>query len=155
MTEPFDFDEVSTRAAHDEQLKTAVSTAVQRQYLGRQERLLELRDSDALRTLAGNIKQHALDHLDYYLEQMKASVERNGGHFHLVSTADEARRLILEIAAKAKCKRVIKSKSMVSEEIELAHEMERRGWMWSRPIWGNSSCRSARQAEPYRGADRA
>jgi len=126
-TEPFDFDTFSTHAAGDERLKNAVSSATQRQYIGRQTRLLELRDSDALRTLAGNIKQHALDYLDYYLEQLKTSIERNGGHFHLVSTAEEARSLIFQIADKAGCRSVIKSKSMVSEEIELAHAMEHRG----------------------------
>jgi L-lactate dehydrogenase complex protein LldF len=89
--------------------------------------LLELPDSDKLRTLAGQIKQHALDNLDYYLDQLKASIERKGGHFHMVSTAEEANALIIDIAKKAGCKRVIKSKSMVSEETELAHELERRG----------------------------
>ena len=123
----FDFDQASTAAAHNERQKNAVSSAVQRQYDGRQTRLKELPDSDALRTLAGNIKQHALDHLDYYLEQLKAAVEKNGGHFHLVSTGEEARQLIFQIIEKAKCKLVIKSKSMVSEEIELAHAMEARG----------------------------
>ncbi|HUB25657.1 MAG TPA: LutB/LldF family L-lactate oxidation iron-sulfur protein [Tepidisphaeraceae bacterium] len=123
----FNFADASTSAAHDERLKNAVNNAVMRQYLARQDRLKELPDSDRLRTLAGEIKQHALDHLDYYLEQLKSAVERNGGHFHMVSTAEQARELILDIAKKAKCNSVIKSKSMVSEEIELAHEMERRG----------------------------
>src|SRR3984957_12576908 len=123
----FVFKDASTAAAGNERMKNAVNNAVMRQYVARQERLRELPDSDKLRTLAGQIKQHALDHLDHYLDQMKAAVERNGGHFHLVSTAEEARELILQIANNAKCQRVIKSKSMVSEEIELAHEMERRG----------------------------
>jgi L-lactate dehydrogenase complex protein LldF len=127
VTHTFDFQEFSTRAAGDERLKSAVSSATQRQYDGRQLRLAELPDPDAMRDLAGRIKQHALDHLDFYLEQMKAAVERNDGHFHLVSTATEARELIIKIANDAGCKRVIKSKSMVSEEIELAHELERRG----------------------------
>jgi len=121
------FAQASTRAAGDEKLKAAVSNAVMRQYVARQARMKELPDSDKLRTLAGDIKQHALDHLDYYLDQLKASVERNGGHVHFVSTAEDARELILKIAADAGCKKVIKSKSMVSEEISLAHEMERRG----------------------------
>ena len=124
---PFDFGKVSVKAAGDEQLKRSVNNAVLRQYTGRQLRMLELPDPDAIRTLAGEIKQHALDHLDYYLEQLKANVERNGGHVHFASTAPEARRIIMEIARKAGCERVIKSKSMVSEEIELAHHMERAG----------------------------
>src|SRR5687768_12719043 len=124
---PFDFGKVSVKAAGDEQLKRSVNNAVLRQYTARQLRILDLPDPDALRTLAGEIKQHTLDHLDYYLEQLKANVERNGGHVHFAASAPEARRIIMDIARKAGCERVIKSKSMVSEEIELAHHMERAG----------------------------
>ena len=124
---PFDFGKVSVKAAGDEQLKRSVNNAVLRQYTARQLRILDLPNPDAIRTLAGEIKQHTLDHLDYYLEQLKANVERNGGHVHFASTAADARRIIMGIARKAGCHRVIKSKSMVSEEIELAHHMERAG----------------------------
>ena len=124
---PFDFGKVSVKAAGDEQLKKSVNNAVLRQYTARQLRILDLPDPDAMRTLAGEIKQHALDHLDYYLEQLKTNVERNGGHVHFAASAPEARRIIMDIARKAGCERVIKSKSMVSEEIELAHHMERAG----------------------------
>src|SRR5881394_1484995 len=74
---PFNFHELSTKAAGDEKLKAAVSTAVMRQYSARQLRLLDLPDADALRTLAGQIKQHALDHLDFYLEELAENVVRN------------------------------------------------------------------------------
>jgi L-lactate dehydrogenase complex protein LldF len=124
---PFNFHEISTKAAGDEKLKRSINNAVMRQYTGRQLRLLELPDADALRTLAGDIKQHALDHLDHYLEQLKASVERNGGHVHFAATAEDARRIIVEIARRAGCERVIKSKSMASEEIELHQHLEAIG----------------------------
>jgi L-lactate dehydrogenase complex protein LldF len=123
----FDFHEVSVKAAGDERLKNAVGNAVLKQYTARQLKLLDLPDPDKLRTLAGDIKQHALDNLDYYLEQLKASVERNGGHVHFASTGEDATRIILDIAKKAGCSRCIKSKSMVSEEIELAHSLEKAG----------------------------
>ncbi|MDP9175268.1 MAG: LutB/LldF family L-lactate oxidation iron-sulfur protein [Planctomycetota bacterium] len=123
----FDFHSVSVKAAGDERLKTAVSTNTLRQYTGRQLRMLELPNPNGLRELAGQIKQHALDNLDYYLEQLTAAVERNGGHMHFAANGAEARQIILDIAAKAKCQRLIKSKSMVSEEIELAHYLEKTG----------------------------
>jgi L-lactate utilization protein LutB len=63
----FDFHSVSVKAAGDERLKTAINNAVLKQYTARQLRLLDLPDADRLRTLAGDIKQHALDYLDYYL----------------------------------------------------------------------------------------
>ncbi len=122
-----DFHSISVQAAGDEKLKRAVNNAVLRQHTARQLRILELPDSDKLRQLAGEIKQHTLDHLDYYLEQMKANVERNGGHVHFAATGAEAKKIILEIASKADAKRVIKSKSMVSEEINLAHALELAG----------------------------
>src|SRR6059058_1187748 len=98
----FDFHRVSVKAAGDEKLKTAINNAVLRQYTGRQLRLLELPDADALRTLAGQIKQHALDHLDYYLEQLKNNVENNGGNVYFAADGAEAKRIILNIAAATK-----------------------------------------------------
>src|SRR5438874_1791890 len=123
----FDFHQVSVKAAGDEKLKAAINNAVLRQYTGRQLRLLDLPDSDKLRELAGQIKQHALDYLDYYLEQLATNVRKNGGQVHFAATADDAKRIIVDIAARAHCTRCIKSKSMVSEEINLVPALEAAG----------------------------
>jgi L-lactate dehydrogenase complex protein LldF len=123
----FDFHKVSVKAAGDEQLRRASGGAVTRQDAGRRLRILDLPDPDAIRQLAGDIKQHALDHLDYYLHQLSTNVEKNGGHVHFASTGDEAKKIILDIAATANVNRCIKSKSMVSEEINLAHALELAG----------------------------
>lgn len=124
---PFDFHVASAKAAGDEKLRRAIGTAVMKQYDARKLRLLDLPDPDKLRTLAGQIKQHALDHLDYYLEQLAANVERNGGQVHFAADGAEARRIILEIAERSGAKSAVKSKSMVSEEIDLTPAMERAG----------------------------
>jgi len=123
----FEFHQVSIKAAGDEKLKASINNAVMRQHTGRQLRMLELPNPDALRELAGQIKQHAIDNLDYYLEQLAANVRKNGGHVHFARDGREATRIILDIAAKANCTRCIKSKSMVSEEINLAHALELAG----------------------------
>jgi L-lactate dehydrogenase complex protein LldF len=123
----FDFHQLSVKAAGDERLKAAVGLSVVRQHEGRKLRLLELSDSDRLRTLAGDIKQHALDHLDYYLEQLQRNVQRNGGQVHFAADGAAARQIILDIVQKANGRSAVKSKSMVSEEIELAHAMEHAG----------------------------
>jgi len=124
---PFDFHTISIKAAGDERLKMAVSSNTQRQYDGRQLRMLELPDPDALRELAGQIKQHALDYLDYYLDQLKSAVEANGGQVHFAADGAAARGIIAGIAADANCHGIIKSKSMASEEIELTHHLENAG----------------------------
>jgi L-lactate dehydrogenase complex protein LldF len=122
------FDKVHKAAAKNERLQRAVQNAVVKNDLGRQARLTELPDSGALRSLAGQIKQHTLDHLDYYLVQLKAAIEKRGGHVHFARTGDDATRIILDIAKNANVKSIIKSKSMVSEEIELAHTFEAEGY---------------------------
>src|SRR5258706_10814386 len=58
---------------------------------------------------------------------MRLAVERNGGRVHFARTGAEAKRVIIDIALKANCKSCIKSKSMVSEEIELVHALEAIG----------------------------
>jgi L-lactate dehydrogenase complex protein LldF len=124
---PFDFHKLSVKAAGDERLKRSINNAVLRQYTGRQLIMSELPDADGLRELAGRIKQHALDHLDYYLEQFATRVQTNRGRVHFARDGAEARKIILDIVHEAGCRRVIKSKSMVSEEINLAHVMELAG----------------------------
>src|SRR4030095_9049439 len=54
-------------------------------------------------------------------------VERNGGHVHFAADGAHARQIILNIAHQAGCSRCIKSKTMVSEEINLAHALELAG----------------------------
>ena len=126
-SERFDFHDVSVAAAGNEQLKRSLDNSVVRQHKGRQLRILDLPKPDDMRDLAGAIKQHTLDYLDYYLEQTVREVEKNGGKVHFATTGAEATRIILDIARENNCKSVIKSKSMVSEEIDLAHAMEAAG----------------------------
>ena len=101
----FDFHEVSVKASGDERLKRAVGNAVLKQDTGRKQILSLLPDQDALRTLAGDIKQHALDYLDYYLEQLerKCRSEWWQGSFrpHRRRSAGES---CSRIAAAANCK---------------------------------------------------
>jgi L-lactate dehydrogenase complex protein LldF len=114
-------------AAVDELLHGAMENACVKKDYGRRELLKDLPDPNGLRALAGRIKAHTLDHLDYYLEQMEANVIKNGGQVHWAATAEEANELIVEIARRNNCKLVVKSKSMVSEETELNHALIHAG----------------------------
>jgi L-lactate dehydrogenase complex protein LldF len=124
----FDFSKAHTDAAGDDRLRRAVNNAVVKNDRNRVARLQELPDADALRSLARDIKQQTLDYLDYYLMQLKSAVEARGGKVHFAKTADQATQIILDIAKAANVKKIIKSKSMVSEEIELAHTFEKQGY---------------------------
>lgn len=86
-----------------------------------------LGDSSDLREHAKRIKEHTLAHLDQYLEQLEASVVRNGGRLHYADDAEDACRIITEITKKANCTRAVKSKSMTTEEIHLNKALEKAG----------------------------
>jgi len=76
-----------------------------------------LPEFEALREAARAIKEHTLSHLDFYLERFESKVTESGGHVHWANTSPEACRIITEICAEARARRVIKGKSMIGEEI--------------------------------------
>jgi L-lactate dehydrogenase complex protein LldF len=87
----------------------------------------ELEDGEALRDRARAIKEEVIANLDRYLSQLETNIERLGGTVHWARDAGEACAIILDIARKNDVKRVVKSKSMATEEIELNEAFERAG----------------------------
>ncbi|TXL76024.1 iron-sulfur cluster-binding protein [Vineibacter terrae] len=86
-----------------------------------------LPEFEALRDRARDIKNHALAHLDFYLEAFEAKVTALGGHVHWAPTAADARAAVLDICRRAGARTVTKSKSMIAEEIALNDHLEAHG----------------------------
>ena len=86
-----------------------------------------LPEFDALRDSARDIKNHTLAHLDLYLEAYEAKVTAAGGHVHYAVTADDAKRIVLDICKRLGAKTVTKGKSMIGEEIGLNDHLEANG----------------------------
>lgn len=82
---------------------------------------------DHLRKLAGQIKQHTLENLPTYLESAIRQLEGNGATVHYAKDGEEANATILGILQSIGATRLIKSKSMVSEEIHLNAYLEKHG----------------------------
>lgn len=101
---------------------TATTTAKRDQLLGD-----DFADADALRKLAGAIRQHTLEHLDTYLAQAEASLVARGAKVSYAVTADDACRAVTDILQSAGIAKVVKSKSMVTEEIHLNDHLANRG----------------------------
>src|SRR5262245_13463556 len=101
--------------------------------------------SDALRQRARQLKDETLANLDKYLAQAAAAVERAGGHVHWASDAAEAREIVLEIARQYRAKRVVKSKSMTSEEIHLNPALEQAGLEVVETDFGEYIAQAAKQ----------
>ncbi|HZZ71898.1 MAG TPA: LutB/LldF family L-lactate oxidation iron-sulfur protein [Pirellulales bacterium] len=84
-----------------------------------QQAYADFADSAAMRDRARAIKDQTLAELDRHLETLAAAVERRGGQVHFAADGAEACALILQIVAAKGAKKVVKSKSMTSEEIHL------------------------------------
>lgn len=84
-------------------------------------------DPNRLRKLAAQIKQHTLDHLDTYLEKAVSKMRENGVKVHFASDGDAARETVLSILKEKGARKIVKSKSMASEEIHLNEFLEKNG----------------------------
>jgi L-lactate dehydrogenase complex protein LldF len=82
---------------------------------------------DAMRDRAREIRLHTLAHLDTYLEQFAESVEAVGGRVFFAEDAAEANEYVGRVAQDASAELIVKSKSMVTEEIELNSWIESDG----------------------------
>ena len=124
----WDFPEASRRSLDNEGLHEALVRATGKFDLGRKQIMSELPESELVRERARRIKDDTLAHLDGYVEQFADAVETAGGHVHWARTGDEANEIIAEIAAEAGVERIVKSKSMVSEETKLNASLLDRGF---------------------------
>jgi L-lactate dehydrogenase complex protein LldF len=88
---------------------------------------LEQLDFPAARERAAAIRDEALGHLGEYLQQFETNVTELGGHVHWASDDAEACEIVAGLCAAVDAKLVTKSKSMVTEEIELCAALEARG----------------------------
>src|SRR5450432_2389839 len=94
--EHHEFLEASTEALADPTLQQALTRLADTLLAGNRSGYAALADSSELRDHAKRIKEHTLAHLDQYLVQLEASVNRLGGHVHWAATAEDARRIILD-----------------------------------------------------------
>jgi L-lactate dehydrogenase complex protein LldF len=86
-----------------------------------------LPDYQELRDAANAIKRHTIENLDYYLEQLEANLTRRGGTVVWCRDGEEVARFLVKLAQEKGARRVVKSKSMTTEEIDLNEKLEQAG----------------------------
>lgn len=79
------------------------------------------------REWAKNRKWEAIEHLDKYLLDFEKKITERGAKVLWAADAKEAQAYIGEICAARNCKTLVKSKSMVTEEIHLNDYLESKG----------------------------
>ena len=82
---------------------------------------------ERLREFGNRVRARALSKLPELLERLDRNLTRNGVQVHWAQTVEEANVIVHEIVRAHEAKRVIKGKSMVSEEMEMNHFLEARG----------------------------
>lgn len=120
------FVQLSAVAVRDEVLQTAVTRATNGASSNRVRALREVSEAhgEALRQQAAAAKRRALHSLPELLEQAEAKMQANGITVLWAVDAAEARQHILDIARRHQVRRIVKSKSMATEEIGLNDVLE-------------------------------
>ena len=116
--------------------KALNNEAVQENFRSAMSMLMEKRsaqfsDNEELqqkRHRAQSIRAHALRNLPQLLEQLEQKLIENGIQVHWAVDGDEANQIIHSLLRNAGAQKVVKGKSMVSEEIDLNHYLEQRGF---------------------------
>ncbi len=84
-------------------------------------------DYQDLRSQANALKKHALENLDYYLEEFERNVTANGGKVVYCKDGTEVSDFVLSLAKERGARLIVKSKSMTSEEVDLNERLEHHG----------------------------
>ena len=84
-------------------------------------------ETPELKDRAAALRREVLANLEPLLDQLQSALEANGVTVHRCATPEDARRVVLDLARREGVARVVKSKSMATEEIDLADTLEANG----------------------------
>ncbi|KRL10054.1 LutB/LldF family L-lactate oxidation iron-sulfur protein [Schleiferilactobacillus perolens] len=107
----------------DKFMQQAVAKAQDAQWDKREASRKELGHWQDWRKLGEQIRQHVIHYLPDYLEEFADNVEKRGGHVFFAQKDTDAVEYITKLAKEKQVQRVVKSKSMVTTEINLDKEL--------------------------------
>ena len=122
------FDENARAALGDVQLRGALRKATSQFATRRLAAAKGLHNWEQLRTEARAIKDEVLLHLDEYLLEFVMNAERSGALVHWARDAAEANQIVCRLSRDRGARKLVKSKSMVTEEIHLNDALEAEGF---------------------------
>ncbi len=121
------FFEASERGAADRELQRKLENASTRHLEHFAHTRTEFPAYEAESSQARRIKEEAIAHLDELIVELTRKLEERGCAVFAAACADEARDYIVDVARKAGARRVVKGKSMTTEEIGLNPALEQAG----------------------------
>ncbi|MFZ7101990.1 MAG: LutB/LldF family L-lactate oxidation iron-sulfur protein [Peptococcaceae bacterium] len=102
-----------------EEERNNIRRAVDRLAANKEKAVEELGSWDEWRERGKEIRKHVVENLDFYLRQFTDNLRKNGGKVHFAPEGKDAVNIVSQICKEHHAKLVVKSKSMVSEEIRL------------------------------------
>ena len=124
---PLDFENNVSRALKDTQLIKNIQSAMDTLVLKRKHIFADAAETEQLRALGNATKSQALGKLPALLERLEKKCTDNGIQVHWAETIPEANQLVLDIMKSHGATRLVKGKSMVSEEMELNAYLQKHG----------------------------
>ena len=121
------FPEAARAALADSQLRRNLAHATSTIRAKRQAVVSEVAEWADLRGAGAALKDQVLLDLDQYLVQLEASLQKAGAVVHWANDADEAGRVVAEVARSHGVDEVVKVKSMATQEIDLNGYLARQG----------------------------
>ena len=121
------FKERAHEKLHDRNLQASLVKFQGKFVPARRTAITELDDFEGTRNAAADIRQRVLDDLDVWLTIFDENARARGATVLYAQTPAEINELVLEIARRHGVRKIIKSKSMVSEESALDHAIEAAG----------------------------
>jgi L-lactate dehydrogenase complex protein LldF len=115
------------RALKDSILQEALQAYAQQRQLGREKAFASLLQSDQVREMARTIRLAAIQNLEPLLERFTTQLKAIGVQVHYAKDAQEAQAIIQRIASAHRASLIVKSKSMLSEEIRMNQALESEG----------------------------
>jgi L-lactate dehydrogenase complex protein LldF len=114
---------------NDPRLQTAIYAATGRLMSHRKAVVApeELPDYQELRTQANLVKKHTLENLDHYIEEFETRATARSVKVIYARDGGEVVEFLCELAKKTGARRIVKAKSMTTEEIELNERLEHAG----------------------------
>ncbi len=123
----FNFKHNVEKGLADSELRSNLKFATNTLRAKRKALFADPEETHALRETGRNIKARVLSRLPKLLGKLEKNCIRNGIRVHWAETTDEANQLVLEIMDKHGAAKMVKGKSMVSEEMHLNSFLEKKG----------------------------
>ncbi|WP_017257379.1 LutB/LldF family L-lactate oxidation iron-sulfur protein [Pedobacter arcticus] len=121
------FVEISSQKSFDIPHRGIINTNIGRYNTAVERGLSRLVNMEHAKRKGHQIKWKVMENLDKLLPEFESNFQKKGGKVLWANTIDEANKEILNILKRVNAKTVIKSKSMVTEEIHLNEFLESNG----------------------------